>query len=63
MNFLISEAKYLFFFISVGNFFTKYRGWKVKLVVNNDLKDVESSNVIGIIEGELEPDRYVIIGE
>jgi hypothetical protein len=35
----------------------------VKLVVNNDLKDVESSNVIGIIEGELEPDRYVIIGE
>jgi hypothetical protein len=35
----------------------------VKLVVNNNLKDTESSNVIGIIEGQVEPDRYVIIGK
>ena len=39
------------------------RGWKVRLVVNNDLKDIESSNVIGVIEGEQEPDRYIIIGK
>ena len=35
----------------------------MRLVVNNKLKDVESSNLIGIIEGDLEPDRYVIIGK
>jgi hypothetical protein len=31
-------------------------------VVNNYLEDKESSNVIGVIRGQLEPDRYVIIG-
>jgi hypothetical protein len=30
--------------------------------VNNYLEDKESSNVIGVIRGEVEPDRYVIIG-
>jgi hypothetical protein len=34
----------------------------VRLVVNNYLEDKESSNVIGVIRGEVEPDRYVIIG-
>jgi len=38
------------------------RDWKVKLVVNNYLEDKESSNVIGVIKGQVEPDRYVIIG-
>jgi hypothetical protein len=40
----------------------KIRGWRVRLVVNNYLEDKESSNVIGVIRGQLEPDRYVIIG-
>jgi hypothetical protein len=35
----------------------------VRLVVNNYLEDKESSNVIGVIRGEVEPDRYVIVGE
>ncbi len=39
------------------------RGWRVRLVVNNYLEDKESSNVIGVIRGEVEPDRYVIVGK
>jgi hypothetical protein len=35
----------------------------VRLVVNNYLEDKESSNVIGVIRGEVEPDRYVIVGK
>ena len=30
--------------------------------MNNYLEDKESSNVIGVIKGQVEPDRYVIIG-
>ncbi len=32
-------------------------------MVNNYLEDKESSNVIGVIRGEVEPDRYIIIGK
>ena len=39
-----------------------HRGWSVNLVVNNYLKDTKSDNIIGVIEGSVEPDRYVIIG-
>jgi hypothetical protein len=35
----------------------------VRLVVNNYLEDKESSNVIGVIRGKVEPDRYVIVGK
>ena len=40
----------------------KHREWKVRLVVNNYLEDKDSSNVIGVIRGQVEPDRYIIIG-
>ena len=39
-----------------------HQGWKTNLVVNNYLRDTESDNIIGVIEGAVEPDRYVIIG-
>ena len=39
-----------------------HQGWKVNLVVNNYLKDTKSDNIIGVIQGSEEPDRYVIIG-
>ncbi len=32
-------------------------------MVNNYLEDKESSNVIGVIRGEVEPDRYIVIGK
>ncbi|KAL3881662.1 hypothetical protein ACJMK2_028072 [Sinanodonta woodiana] len=35
---------------------------KAKLTVNNYLKVVTVENVIGIITGEVEPDRYVLLG-
>ncbi len=35
----------------------------MRLVVNNYLEDKESSNVIGVIRGKVEPDRYIIIGK
>ena len=31
--------------------------------MNNYLEDKESSNVIGVIRGQVEPDRYIIIGK
>jgi len=34
----------------------------VRLVVNNNLKDTKDSNVIGVIRGEVEPDRFVLVG-
>ena len=34
----------------------------MRLVVNNYCETVKSSNVIGTITGEVEPDRYVIVG-
>ena len=34
-------------------------GWKVRLVTNNYLEDKEDSNIIGIIRGEQEPDRWI----
>ena len=39
---------------------TSHRGWKVRLVTHNYLKDVVDTNVIGVIRGEEEPDRYVL---
>jgi len=38
-----------------------YKGWRVRLVVNNFLEDKEDSNVMGVIRGEVEPDRYVLL--
>ncbi|KAK3578650.1 hypothetical protein CHS0354_002952 [Potamilus streckersoni] len=35
---------------------------RVKLTVNNYLKVVTVENVIGIIKGKVEPDRYVLLG-
>ena len=35
-----------------------HRGWQVRLVTHNYLEEVQDSNVIGIIRGEVEPDRY-----
>ena len=40
----------------------EHRGWSVNLVVNNYLQDTSSDNIIGVIQGAVEPDRYVIIG-
>ena len=39
-----------------------HAGWRVKLVVNNYIRDSHSQNVIGIIRGSEEPDRLVIFG-
>ena len=39
-----------------------HRGWSVRLVVNNYIEDRKSENVIGIIRGSVEPDRFVIFG-
>ena len=36
-----------------------YNGWTVKLEVHNYRGDVKSSNVIGYITGNVEPDRWV----
>lgn len=37
-------------------------GVKVRLVVNNQLSAETVSNIIAVIRGEVEPDRYVIVG-
>ena len=34
-----------------------HSGWKVNLVVNNKLRDTSDNDIIGIIQGSLEPDR------
>ena len=39
----------------------KTAGWKVRLVVNNYVEDRTSDNIVGVIHGSEEPDRYVII--
>ena len=39
-----------------------HSGWRVRLVVNNYIRDRKSENVIGIIHGAEEPDRFVIFG-
>ena len=35
---------------------------RVRVTVNNVLKNVQVSNVIATIRGSVEPDRYVILG-
>ena len=42
-------------------FSEKHKGWRVRLVVNNILEEKEDSNVLGLIRGAEEPDRYVLI--
>ena len=42
-------------------FHFRHAGWKVRLVVNNYLDDTTSDNIVGVINGSEEPDRYVII--
>ena len=37
-----------------------YKGWTVKLEVNNYRDTIKSSNVIGYITGSVEPDRLVV---
>jgi len=39
-----------------------HQGWKVNLVTHNYMEDKKSDNVIGIIYGSQEPDRYVLFG-
>ena len=39
----------------------EHHGWKVRMVVNNYLEEKEDTNVIGVIRGEIEPDRYVLL--
>ena len=36
-----------------------YKGWKVKLEVHNYRGTIKSSNVVGYITGDVEPDRLV----
>jgi len=43
-------------------FTEEFKGWKLELSVNNKLEDLEDSNLIGMILGSEEPDRYVLIG-
>ena len=37
-------------------------GGKLEIEVNNKLEEKVSSNVIGVIHGAVEPDRYVMYG-
>ena len=39
----------------------KHPGWKARIVTHNYLKDEVDDNVIGVIRGEEEPDRYVLL--
>jgi len=39
----------------------QYKGWSVRLVVNNYMEDKEDSNILGVIRGAVEPDRYVLL--
>ena len=45
-----------------GEMNSQHVGWKVRLVVNNYEGEVENGNVIGVIKGEIEPDKYVLVG-
>ena len=44
-----------------GEWKSEYFGWSLQLKVNNYQGTVKSSNVIGYIKGDVEPDRYVFI--
>lgn len=39
----------------------EHQGWRVRLVVNNRLEEKEDTNIIGMIRGAVEPDRYVLL--
>ena len=39
----------------------RHQGWKARIVTHNYLKDVMDTNVIGVIRGQEEPDRYVLL--
>ena len=39
-------------------FNSEHSGWKVNMVVNNKLRDTSDNDIIGIIRGSLEPDRF-----
>ena len=38
-----------------------HQRWRVRLVTHNYLEDKEDSNIIGLIRGEEEPDRFGLI--
>mgnify|MGYP007023191512 CR=1 FL=1 len=42
-----------------GEMLEDYKGWKVKLEVHNYRGTIKSSNVVGYITGDVEPDRLV----
>ena len=44
-----------------GEWARPFRGWRLRLDVNNVEDTVKSSNVIGYIRGAVEPDRYVFL--
>ena len=45
-----------------GEFLENQSIKKVKMSVNNELEEKVITNVVGVIRGEIEPDRYVIVG-
>lgn len=45
-----------------GSFKNTCSNCKVRLEINNERKQTRNSNVIGIIKGDIEPDRYVLFG-
>ncbi|EDV20312.1 uncharacterized protein TRIADDRAFT_32203, partial [Trichoplax adhaerens] len=45
-----------------GSFISNMSNWVVHLAVNNELVHKDIYNVIGTIKGQIEPDRYVIVG-
>jgi len=45
-----------------GEFSQEYQGYQIELSVHNELVEKDSSNVIGVIYGAEEPDRYVMMG-
>lgn len=44
------------------DFLPQYSEYTLRLQTHNSLKDYRSYNVIGIIKGNVEPDRYVLVG-
>ena len=44
-----------------GENLPEFANHRVKLIVNNYEEDVQTSNVIGYLRGEVEPDRYVFL--
>ncbi|CAH1773061.1 unnamed protein product, partial [Owenia fusiformis] len=51
------------FSYNIGPGYTQqYTNWTVKLEVNNKLEMRKVTNIIGVIKGIVEPDRYVIVG-